>query len=445
MHSSPITELKVVGAATILVKAPKSCGYSVSPYGNTVRVPYTGCHVDALKGQYILKVSYITEHGRLMDATLSCADGTNVTDMLNPRADEAPSTTNFADSTTAMAQNQLDPRGSIPPPTCRRKAQNCDVAVEEQIQCGHNGISKEDCDRNGCCSGDATYKCHYPLDECTVDNFFVFAIRKDSASIPIDPRRLIIPNYPHCVPIIVKSHFAIYKIPLADCGVRSYMIGHTSIFMVEVHTVVEALDLKYGVIAREDAFRFMIECRYPQTGSCGLSWASVGYKVRVPMLQLPVILSSHGRYSVQLRLARDASFDSYYSKDSLPLSSILGSPVFLEVNLLEDVAVLGWGYKPILKPRMAVLVVNYCLAFPRNANKVLVLVYEGCANPNDPGISILSTRGHGSSKQKRFLVKAFQFMNVQTNTYLQEEIFFMCSTEVCLNKRRCDRGCFAGS
>ena len=59
------------------------------------------------KGQYILKVSYITEHGRLMDATLSCTDGTNVTDMLNPRADEAPS--NFADSPTAMAQSRSKP------------------------------------------------------------------------------------------------------------------------------------------------------------------------------------------------------------------------------------------------------------------------------------------------------------------------------------------------
>ena len=61
------------------------------------------------KGQYILKVSYITEHGRLMDATLSCTDGTNVTDMLNPRADEAPSTSNFADSPTAMAQSRSKP------------------------------------------------------------------------------------------------------------------------------------------------------------------------------------------------------------------------------------------------------------------------------------------------------------------------------------------------
>ena len=59
------------------------------------------------------------------------------------------------------------------------------------------------------------------------------------------------------------------------------------------------------------------------------------------------------------------------------MSVILGSPVFLEVNLQEDFAVLGRGFKPIEKPRMAVLVVNYCLAFPRNAYKVLVLVYEG--------------------------------------------------------------------
>ena len=61
------------------------------------------------KGQYILKVSYITEHGRLMDATLSCTDGTNVTAVLNPSADETPSTSTVADSPTALAQSRSKP------------------------------------------------------------------------------------------------------------------------------------------------------------------------------------------------------------------------------------------------------------------------------------------------------------------------------------------------
>jgi len=50
--------------------------------------------------------------------------------------------------------------------------------------------------------------------------------------------------------------------------------------------------------------RFMIECRYPKFGSCGLSLASVGYEVTIPTLQFPVALYSQGRYGVHLRLAR---------------------------------------------------------------------------------------------------------------------------------------------
>jgi len=65
----------------------------------------------------------------------------------------------------------------------------------------------------------------------------------------------------------------------------------------------------------------------------------------------------------------DGNFNSYYSTDSLPLKLLLGVPVYLEVNLWEGNRGRG--------RRCAVLVVNYCVAFPRNAEKALVLVYEG--------------------------------------------------------------------
>ena len=43
---------------------------------------------------------------------------------------------------------------------------DCDVAVEEQLQCGYNGISKEYCDQKGCCFDEQNVmsNCHYPLD-----------------------------------------------------------------------------------------------------------------------------------------------------------------------------------------------------------------------------------------------------------------------------------------
>jgi len=47
------------------------------------------------------------------------------------------------------------------------------------------------------------------------------------------------------------------------------------------------------------------------------------------------------------------------------LSVLLGAPVYLELNLIS------------VRRTFGVLVVNYCLAFPRDATNALVLIYEG--------------------------------------------------------------------
>ena len=46
-----------------------------------------------------------------------------------------------------------------------------------------------------------------------------------------------------------------------------------------------------------------------------------------------------------------------------------------------------------------------------------------CANPHDPNVSILKITGNTKNRhQRRFMVKAFQFMDQKTNKYLNEEV-----------------------
>ena len=52
--------------------------------------------------------------------------------------------------------------------------------------------------------------------------------------------------------------------------------------------------------------RFMVECRCPQSTS-NLPLGTVTYQVTVPALQLPLVLTSQGRYRVQLRIATGVS------------------------------------------------------------------------------------------------------------------------------------------
>lgn len=60
----------------------------------------------------------------------------------------------------------------------------------------------------------------------------------------------------------------------------------------------------------------------------------------------------------------DNTYSSYFPTNKLPLRLLLGTPVYLELRLLSP------------KPD-AVILVNYCIAYPRSAKNALVLVYEG--------------------------------------------------------------------
>lgn len=58
--------------------------------------------------------------------------------------------------------------------------------------------------------------------ECTADQQFVFTIRYNSASITVDPTKLVIPGT-KCKPVIVNDKVAIFKFKVTECGVLSYV------------------------------------------------------------------------------------------------------------------------------------------------------------------------------------------------------------------------------
>ncbi|XP_068189786.1 zona pellucida sperm-binding protein 4-like [Antennarius striatus] len=401
--TSPLSEVKVLGSKDMLLvtDAPESCGYEVDFSLNTLTVPFTGCNVKHIANCYTsiysLQLLYDDEYGETKVATTSCEE---------KRAKYDPSLLPDSD---------------------------CAVATGERVPCGQAGISSLDCQMMGCCVDSNTSTCFYPLDVCTADQQFVFVIRSTSASVPIDPRKLVIPGSPDCKPVIVNDKVAIYKFNVTECGTHSYEVGETMIHLAEVQTVVKALNLKYGIITRSDPLRFMVECRYNKLSSAQQSLASVGYMVKIPPSSLQSSVLANGLYGVQLKIAEDETYSNYYPKTSQPLRLLLGNPVYLELNLLSP------------KPE-AVILVNYCIAYPRSAKNALVMVYKGCANPYDPNVSILQVSDLPTNRhQRRFVVKAFQFMDQKTNKYLDEEIYFMCSSEVCVpTEKTCEERCFDG-
>ncbi|KAM9454998.1 uncharacterized protein Hap1MRO34_020774 isoform 2-T2 [Clarias gariepinus] len=375
--------------AVLLDEAPHHCGYLIKKKPNggiNILLPYTSCHMAHQDGQYRIILKYQTADGRRVEAILSC---------------------------------------QVP------MSYECNLPFEQQLACGTGSVSADDCHGMGCCYCPVTRACYYPMDECTADGHFVFSIPASLTEPPLSPALLVAGGNISCTPQRVVADFALFKIPLDGCGTRKYEVGNTVIYMLEILNTLHSVTQNYGTITRDSPFRLLVECRY-MPGTV----ASVGYLVKSPSLGPSI--QAQGVFGVQLRIAKDQQYSSYYPQYHRPLRTLLGKPLYLEVRLLNP-----------LDPS-AVLLVHYCVAYPRSANSAWVLIYDGCPNPLDiaPSHEPPPTPPHELAKHvRRFTVSTFQFLeNSRKETapavVKEEEIYFMCATEVCLpSEGPCVEGC----
>ncbi|KAF4075208.1 hypothetical protein AMELA_G00232000 [Ameiurus melas] len=392
---SPTVGIKGSINAVLLDEASSHCGYLIKKNQNggiNVLLPYSSCHMAHQDGQYRIVLKYQTSDGRRVEAFLSCQVPMN---------------------------------------------HECSLPFEQQLACGPSSVSATDCHELGCCYSPHTRTCYYPMDECTADRHFVFSIPASLTEPPLSPALLVAAGNNSCTPQKVVADLALFKIPLDGCGAHKYEVGNTVIYMLEILNTLNSVTLNYGSITRDSPFRLLVECRYlPGTV------ASVGYLVKSPSLGPSI--QAKGVFGVQLRIAKDQQYSRYYPQYHRPLRKLLGKPLYLEVRLLNS-----------LDPS-AVLLVHYCVAYPRSAHSAWVLIYDGCPNPLDvtPSHEPPPTPPEALAKHvRRFTVSTFQFLeNTKKETAAEEveeegdgeeeEIYFMCATEVCLpSEGPCVEGC----
>ncbi|MBN3323886.1 ZP4 protein, partial [Atractosteus spatula] len=243
----------------------------------------------------------------------------------------------------------------------------CKLPRSHRVPCGPERISPAHCLAKGCCVDPETSSCYYPLEECTADKHFVFAVPRTISVPPVDPASLVIAGNTSCTPVICTPEFAIFKFPVTGCGTHAFVVGQTTIYLAEVETLARRNTQSYGVITRDSPFRLLVECRYAEG-----NLASTGYLVKSPYL--PSAVLSQGVFGVQLRIATalpipspiplDESYSRFYPQYHRPLQLLLGNPVYLEVRLLNSP-----------DPNL-VLLVHYCVAYPRSGQAVWVLLYD---------------------------------------------------------------------
>nr|XP_061829826.1 uncharacterized protein LOC133615324 [Nerophis lumbriciformis] len=161
--------------------------------------------------------------------------------------------------------------------------------------------------------------------------------------------------------------------------------------------------------------RWVTDWRWPAASLGDPSLPGTQFPQPAPLQDLPTTAT------VQLRIATDESFGSYHPEARLPLSSLQGRQVYLEVGLLEP-------QDPDLQ-----LLVHSCLAYTQGPSTPPTLVYDGCPGRGDS--QLLPSPHIHPRHTRRILISHFLHtysLDYGNLSHLEDpEIYFLCVTQVC--------------
>ncbi|XP_060883197.1 zona pellucida sperm-binding protein 1-like [Labrus mixtus] len=297
---------------------------------------------------------------------------------------------------------------------------SCDVENALRVDCGHRLISSEACYKGGCCYDALHFSCFYRLNACSLDGHFVFSVRADP---PVDPRSLAVRDEPQCLPEITTEDAAVFKIRVTECGAKMKMDGDVMIYEVDVE------ELQTEADAKHPPFSLQVRCKYDVSD---LKRAA-DLRSFFPVTNPPPA-TALGTIRLQMRIAKDSSFMSFYPEEQLPVRLQLREAAYVEIAIAQ----------PSPDPALS-LRVRDCVAYPESRHSVWTLLYDGCPNPEDSMRSSVPVDKQGKttshSQTRRFDVKTFAFLDPQTGNPSVEEIYFFCWVEICTDDIDCDQRC----
>ncbi|KAM3864402.1 zona pellucida sperm-binding protein 4-like [Diretmus argenteus] len=292
----------------------------------------------------------------------------------------------------------------------------CDTHRALRVDCGPRGVSSDACYELGCCFDAYNSTCYYRLNACSLDGHFVFSVRATDTDPPLHPGRLVVKDQPHCSPVITTTHTAVFKIGIMDCGAKMKVDGDVLSYEVEV----EERQTENGT--KHSPFSLQVQCEFAASDLRSLAATD------------PPPVIALGTIRVQMRIATDASFTSFYPESEHPLTFPLREAVYVEVSIGQ----------PSPDPTLS-LRVRDCFAFPASRHSVWTLLYDGCPNPLDNMRSSIPVDNQGKttshSQVRRFDVKTFAFLDPHTGHPSVEEMYFYCWVEICTEDVECAQRC----
>ncbi|KAM6158168.1 zona pellucida sperm-binding protein 1 [Rhynchocyon petersi] len=302
--------------------------------------------------------------------------------------------------------------------------EQCRVA-SGHVPCVVRSTSKEACQRAGCCYDNTrAVPCYYGntvTAQCFRDGHVILVVSQETAlahRITLANIRLAYAPTSSCPPAQKTAAFVVFRFPLAHCGTTVQVAGNQLVYR---NQLVSDLDIRVGPrgsVTWDSSFRFQVRCIFNASDFLPIQ-ASVFPAPRLRPINLP------GQLRLELRIAKDQTFSSYYREDDYPISRLLREPVHVEVRLLQRT-----------DPRLA-LVLHQCWATP-GSNPVQQpqwpILSDGCPFDGDGYRTQMKAVDEAlpfPSHHQRFTVATFAFLDKSSRKALRGPVYIFCSASAC--------------
>nr|XP_056707976.1 zona pellucida sperm-binding protein 1-like [Euleptes europaea] len=283
------------------------------------------------------------------------------------------------------------------------------------------------CYQAGCCynEGDQTAQCYYGNTvtvQCLQDGHFILVVSRHMLDYPVILESVRL-SYTQagCDPMRRTEDFLVFHFPLTQCGTTVQVTGGRLIYENQLVSGIAILSGPDGSITRDSTFILHARCIYNAA-----DFLPVQAEVLLPPTPAPV--SQMGPLRLELRIATDVSYKSYYSDGNYPVMKVLGDPVYMEVRILQR-----------MDPSL-VLVLHDCWATPStNPFEQLQwpILVDGCPFEGDNYRTQRVPLGPASSElpfpthYQRFIISTFTFVESGSQVVLDGLVYLFCSVSVC--------------
>ncbi|XP_037695370.1 zona pellucida sperm-binding protein 1 [Choloepus didactylus] len=302
--------------------------------------------------------------------------------------------------------------------------EQCQVA-SGRIPCMVRRSSKEDCQQAGCCYDNSrAVPCYYgntATVQCFRDGHSAVVVSRETASA----HRITLGNVrlayapSSCSPSQETEAFVVFRFPLTSCGTTVQVLGSQLVYENQLVSDVDIRSGPEGSITRDGAFRLQVRCIFNASDFLPIQAA-----IFPPPSPGPVTQS--GPLRLELRIAKDENFSSYYGKGDYPLVRLLREPLHVEVRLLQRV-----------DPQLG-LVLHQCWATPSTSpfqQPQWPLLADGCPfNGDSYRTRMVASEGTAlpfPSPYQRFTASTFTFLDPGSQQALRGLVYFFCSASAC--------------